>query len=59
MVTFSLEKIDGYRPNDWIDLPNVVSHIKRQSLRLKEASHIDFVHKKRHMDVGERGGGGG
>ena len=25
--------------------------------RLREASHIDFVHEKRHMDVG--GGGGG
>ena len=24
---------------------------------VKEASHIDFVHEKRHMDVG--GGGGG
>ena len=24
---------------------------------LKEASHIDFVHEKRHMDVGWLGGG--
>ena len=25
---------------------------------LREASHIDFVHEKRHMDVGGGGGGG-
>ena len=24
---------------------------------VREASHIDFVHEKRHMDVGGRGGG--
>ena len=24
----------------------------------REASHIDFVHEKRHMDVGGGGGGG-
>ena len=26
------------------------------TLSLREASHIDFVHEKRHMDVGEGGG---
>ena len=25
---------------------------------LREASHIDFVHEKRHMDVAGGGGGG-
>ena len=25
----------------------------------REASHIDFVREKRHMDVGGGGGGGG
>ena len=25
---------------------------------VKEVSHIDFVHEKRHMDVGGGGGGG-
>ena len=29
-------------------------------ISLREASHIDFVHEKRHIDVGGlRGGGGG
>ena len=28
-------------------------------LFLGEASHIDFVHEKRHMDVGGGGGVGG
>ena len=27
------------------------------SFHLREASHIDFVHEKRHMDVGRWGGG--
>ena len=28
-----------------------------ESLLIREASHIDFVHEKRHMDVGGWGGG--
>ena len=31
--------------------------LRQRNGELREASHIDFVHEKRHMDV--RGGGGG
>ena len=34
-------------------------YLYNYGIGLRDASHIDFVHDKRHMDVGERGGGGG
>ena len=51
----SLEKSNSviYDYVRWRNIPLKISHVFLTAL--KEASHIDFVHEKRHMDVGGRG----
>ena len=38
---------------------DAMKHQHKNKLNAKGASHIDFVHEKRYMDVGNGGGGGG
>ena len=38
---------------------DAMKHQHKNKLNVKGASHIDFVHEQRYMDVGNGGGGGG
>ena len=46
----------------FVEFKSEIQHTDEVGLKpvdvVREASHIDFVHEKRHMDVGGGGGGG-